>query len=376
MQKFSLETKVFLKNREYHLLTSNNVFERKIISSLFEGGELISSQEVAYDHNADEEDVFKTAKTVHEREKLELESLCRISKKLSDGDHAEAHNKLGLAFLARRMYKEAIDEFMRAIDLDSEFGEAHCNLGKACAELGMYEEAEEVYSRAVSLAPEYADFQNNLGKVFLREKKCKRAIRSFEKAIETNPYYGEAHYNLGLAYMLNALEKEEYEYATDLYERTMKEFDTAVRINPDYENERFHSGRQKLADGSIEEALKEFEEALDSVPGRQGLDLPLSFYLRFLYDEENLDEESILDYVKALEEMLEKNPDYADLRNCLGVAYTILCRYINRKTVKQFKHALRINPDYGAALRNLKLAENDSKGFHLLLNTILRGREG
>ena len=122
--------------------------------------------------------------------------------------------------------------------------------------------------------------------------------------------------------------------------------------------------------------LAPVEDADLRVPGRQGLDLPLSFYLRFLYDEENLDEESILDYVKALEEMLEKNPDYADLRNCLGVAYTILCRYINRKTVKQFNHALRINPDYGAALRNLKLAENDSKGFHLLLNTILRGGEG
>ena len=376
MQKFSLETKIPVRKREYHLLTSNNVFESKIISSLFEGGEVISSQQISYNHDMDEKEVLRAVKALHDKEKLELESLSRISKKLSDGDHAEAHNKLGLAFLARKMHKEAIDEFMRAIDLDPKFGEAHCNLGKACTELGMYQEAEEVYTRAVGLAPDHADFQNSLGKIFLRERKCKKAIQSFEKAIEKNPYYGEAHYNLGLAYMLNALEKEAYEYATDLYGRTMKQFDTAVRINPEYENEQFHSGEQKLAEGKIEEALKDFQEALDSVPGREGIDLPLSFYLRFLYDEENLDEGSILDYVKALEEMLEKKPDYADLRNCLGVAYTILCRYINRKTVQQFKRALQINPEYGTALRNLKLAENDSKGFHLLLNTILRGREG
>lgn len=376
MQKFSLETKICIKEREYHLRTSNNVFENKVISSLFEGGEVICSREVSYDHKLDEDSVFKLIKSIHEEEKGELESLMRISKKLSETDHAEAHNKLGLAFLQRKMYKEAIDEFMQAIDKDTQFPEAYCNLGIACVELGMYKEATDVYVRAINLAPGYADFHNNLGKIYLKQKKCKKAINEFKKAIGLNPYYGEAHYNLGLAYMINALEKEEYEYATSLYDRTMKELETAVQINPSYENRQFHEGKEKLADGNIEEALRKFELALESAPRQQEFSLPLNFYLRFLYDEENLDEESILQYVKTLEKMLEKNPDYADLRNHLGVAYTILCRYINRKAVKQFQLALETNPKYRTASRNLKLAENDSKGFHVLLSAILRGREG
>lgn len=374
MQKFSLETKVSIKEREYHLRTSNNVFEHKVISSLFEGGEIVCSRELSYNHTADEEGVFQLVKSVHEEEKGELESLVRISEKLRGDPHAEAHNKLGLAFLRRKMYKEAIDEFMRAIDNDAKFSEAYNNLGRACAKLGMYKEAVEVYARAVNLAPGYADFHNNLGRIYLKQKKCRKAIEEFKKAIELNPYYGEAHYNLGLAYLVNALEKEEFEYATRLYDRTMKELETAVGINPSYENEEFHQGKEKLVDGDIEGALTEFQLALDEVPNQEELNLPLNFYLRFLYDEENLDEESILQYVRTLEMMLEKKPDYADLRNHLGLAYTILCRYVNRKAVKQFQLALESNSKYAAASRNLKLAENDSKGFHLLLSAILRGR--
>ncbi len=376
MQKFSLETKICFKKREYHHRTSNNAFENKVISSLFEGGEVVSSREIPYDHGMGEESVFELVKSVHETEKSELESLVRISSRLSDDNHAEDHSKLGLAFLKRNMYKEAIDEFMQAINKDAQLAEAHNNLGMACRELGMYEEAEEVYTRATNLAPEYADFHNNLGGIYLKLKKCKKAIQQFEIAIELNPYYGEAHYNLGIAYMVNALEKEEYEYATSLCERTMKELETATRINPSYETREFHSGKQKLEDGDVEGALKEFRLFLDSTPTQQGFDLPLDFYLRFLYDEENLDEESILQYAKALEGMLEKNPNYADLRNYLGIAYTILCRYVNSKAVNQFQLALENNSNYRSAIRNLKLAENDSKGFHLLLNAILRGREG
>lgn len=376
MQKFSLETKICFRQREYHLRTSNNVFENKVISSLFEGVEVVYSRGTSYNHGIAEEKVFELVKSTHGEEKREIESLIRISQKLSGDDNAEAHNKLGLALSKKKMYKEAIDEFVRAIDRDANFPEAYGNLGLACVELKMYKEAAEVFNRAINLAPEYADFHNNLGKIYLKQKKCKKAIQRFEKAIELNPYYGEAHYNLGLGYMENAMEKEEYKYATGLYERTMKELETAIRINPSYENQQFHLGKQRLAEGNVEEALKEFQQALVSTPAQQEFDLPLNFYLRFLYDEENLDEESILQYMKTLEEILEKNPDYADLRNYLGVAYTIFCRYINRKAVKQFELALKNNPRYRAASRNLKLAENDSKGFHLLLKAILRGREG
>jgi Tfp pilus assembly protein PilF len=375
MEKYSLETKLFLREREYHLRTSNNVFEHKVISSLFLSGEVISSREILYEHTTEEDEVFNLVKGTHDTERLELESLVRISDRLSEGDHAEAHNKLGLAFLKRRMYREAVDEFLEAVKRDAEFPEAHSNLGKACVRLGMHNEAIEVMSRAIELAPGYADFHNNLGRILLQQRKCRDAIKEFEAAIEINPYYGEAHYNLALAYIVNAIEKEVFEYATDLDERTTKELETAIRINPSYDNPQFQRGERKLREGQLEAALQELQQALDTVPVQQESDLPLNFYLRFLYDEENLDESSVHKYVETLEDMLQKNPDYADLRNYLGVAYTILCRYVNRKSVDQFKLALGANPAFKAASRNLKLAENDSRGFHLLLNTVLRGRD-
>ena len=80
----------------------------------------------------------------------------------------------------------------------------------------------------------------------------------------------------------------------------------------------------------------------------------------------------IYGYTDQLKQTVDKFPKYADLRNNLGIAYLIQCRNLFLNALEQFRYALEINPQYKKAKKNLKLAENDGKGFLILLRAILK----
>jgi hypothetical protein len=45
---------------------------------------------------------------------------------------------------------------------------------------------------------------------------------------------------------------------------------------------------------------------------------------------------------------------------------------MNDKAIRHFDDALKINSGFSRALKNLKLAENDLKGFEILLEAIFK----
>jgi hypothetical protein len=56
----------------------------------------------------------------------------------------------------------------------------------------------------------------------------------------------------------------------------------------------------------------------------------------------------------------------------LGIAHLIQCRNLFLRALEEFRVSLRINPGYKRAEKNLKLSENDGKGFLILLRAILK----
>ena len=91
-----------------------------------------------------------------------------------------------------------------------------------------------------------------------------------------------------------------------------------------------------------------------------------------MYGGKGKDDSFIADYVQTLQETIEKYPHYADLRNNLGIANLIQCRNLFLNALAEFRTALKINPNYKRAEKNLKLAENDGKGFLILLRALLK----
>jgi len=84
------------------------------------------------------------------------------------------------------------------------------------------------------------------------------------------------------------------------------------------------------------------------------------------------DETFISEYVDKLKEMIQVSPEFADLHNNLGIAYLIQCRNLFLKALDEFRQAIKVNPDFTTAKRNLRLAENDGKGFLILLRALMK----
>lgn len=91
-----------------------------------------------------------------------------------------------------------------------------------------------------------------------------------------------------------------------------------------------------------------------------------------MYGGKGKDNQFIGGYVERLKTSIEDYPKYADLHNSLGIAYLIMCRNLFLKALDEFRRALSINPRFKRAEKNLKLAENDGKGFLILLRAILK----
>jgi len=112
---------------------------------------------------------------------------------------------------------------------------------------------------------------------------------------------------------------------------------------------------------ALRQGMEKFDMAFDA-----------EFYLKFMYGGKGKDNRFIASYLDELRREIERHPDYADLHNNLGIAYLIMCRNLFLKALEEFREALRINPTYKKAKKNLKLSENDGKGFLILLRAILK----
>ena len=372
MANFGFSSSIKVRGKEYLFQTSNNAFQNRIICSLFESGNLINSSEIPYDPQVSDESLLALVKSIHEEKREEVESLLQLSEKLVGSNQAEAKNRVGLAFIEKGMYDEAIVEFQEAIKANPSISKVYDNLGKAHLAVGRTEEAILAFQKALSIDSNYADYYNDLGSAYLQSQKCKLATDNFRRAIEINPYYGEAYYNLGLALILNGIVKEDYSLATNLKERAIEALEKAATVNPNFRSEGFEKGMAHLTKDELEDAWKEFNQVKIGEPLPQAEALSLDFYLRFLHREDEIDDTTMRQYIQSLEDFAKKNPHFADIHNDLGIAYTVLCKYINEKAIQHFREAIKINPHYERAQRNLKLAENDSKGFHLLLKVFMK----
>jgi len=76
--------------------------------------------------------------------------------------NAVAYNNLGIIFLRRGQFPEAIEQFEQSLKINSGNHLVHNNLGLALVESGRLLEAIEQFERALKIRPDYADARENL----------------------------------------------------------------------------------------------------------------------------------------------------------------------------------------------------------------------
>ena len=198
-----------------------------------------------------------------------------------ESEHMLTPDQRGDVFMARKMYREAIDAY-REGSLTSAV--TWNKIGIAYHQLGDFAAARKNYERSMKLDKKYADAVNNVGTVYYALKKYRSAITRYRKAIELAPETASFWSNLGTAYysrgkfedMAQAYQKalsidpNIFEHrgtvGTELQDRTV-----ADRARYHYELARMyaHAGKNELAlqylRKSLEEGYKE-KAKLTEVP--------------------------------------------------------------------------------------------------------------
>jgi len=121
------------------------------------------------------------------------------------GQHALSPEQTGDLYMARKMYREAIDAYRGG----SQTAPVTWNkIGIAYHQLGDLAAARRNYEKAMKLDKTYADAVNNDGTVFYAQKKYGPAISRYRKAIQLRPEAASFWSNLGTAYYSRGRFKE------------------------------------------------------------------------------------------------------------------------------------------------------------------------
>ena len=123
------------------------------------------------------------------------------------------HEKRGDIYMARKMYREAADEYRRALDESPSNARLYNKIGISFHHRMNFGQAKKYYEQASSLDEKYAQAINNLGTVHYAQRQYKKAQKTYQKALKITPHAASIHSNLGTAFFA----RRKYKQATESY---------------------------------------------------------------------------------------------------------------------------------------------------------------
>ena len=162
----------------------------------------------------------------------------------------EVYYILGITNHALGQYKEAIKDYNKAIKLDPQDVEAYCGRGNAKITSGKNEEAIKDYAKAISLNPKYARAYYGLGVANHALSKFGEAIECYSKAIGLNQKYVEAYCGRGLT-----------NHALGKPEKAIEDYSKAIKLDPQDAKAYYGLGLANHDLGKLEEAMKNYIKA-------------------------------------------------------------------------------------------------------------------
>lgn len=185
----------------------------------------------------------------------------------------------GDIFMARKMYREAIDMYRSG---NSESAVILNKLGIAYHQMTDLEQARRYYERAVKVNPKYAEAINNLGTVHYARRSYRRAIGYYKRALVQTPNSASIYSNLGTAY-----------FARKNYKDAMIAYEKALQLDPEVFEHRSTHG-VLLQERSVQERAK------------------FHFYLAKTYAKAGQTERALLYIRKAIEEGFKERDKFTE----------------------------------------------------------------
>jgi tetratricopeptide (TPR) repeat protein len=252
----------------------------------------------------------------------------------------------GIRLFDQGLYEQAIGEFKLALT-ESRGGAlverlARFYLAESYSALALSQMSHPTASRAVdnlraaiALSPNYADLHYHLGVAYLNQNLLVDAVSSFQRALEINPAYSRALLQSGVA-----------RYQLGEHEEGLNIAEQAATLDPMMSKKYVEEARRADANGDTEGTIIRLKR-MGETEGDEAIyhaRLALDLFRRGMLDEA----------VEEYQQALAIAPNYADLRNQLGV--TLYAARRDEEAIAQFARALVINPRYIEARLNHGLA--------------------
>jgi type IV pilus assembly protein PilF len=180
----------------------------------------------------------------------------------ADPENPYFRKGLGQAYAANREWKDAIEQFRKALELNPYYTDVRNDLGTALILAGKREEGKKeflsAYADATNPTPEVS--ARNLGQAYLEEKNYTEAINWFRAAISRAESYTDPY--LGLAQAL---------VATDRLDEAVVLLESGVEKAPEDAGLLLALGQAYFRAGRFAESRERLEDAMKKDPsGRVG----------------------------------------------------------------------------------------------------------
>ncbi len=155
--------------------------------------------------------LFRMAKTYFSLKDFENAQIWSIKTIESDGEHVQAIKMLGDTYKRGGNLTQAIEEYKKAVSINSNYDRAYYSLGVAYKDNQQFDLAIDALNKALLITPSYTKAYETLGVVYQEKNDLENAITNYQRAIDTDRKAYKIYYRLSSVYNI----MEDFEKARD-----------------------------------------------------------------------------------------------------------------------------------------------------------------
>ncbi|MBF0445159.1 MAG: tetratricopeptide repeat protein, partial [Magnetococcales bacterium] len=199
-------------------------------------------------------------------------------------------------------------------------------------------EAIEYYEKCLFIQPDHRGVLSNLAFALQKQGKLQEALKIGKKAIAISPDFAQAHYNLAIILQ----ELGELDEAISSFKKT-------IAIEPTYSQAHYNLGVVFAEQGDVDTAIAYYNAAIEVQPSFASA----HYNLGVLLQQQGRLWEAIVSYQKAI----AIQPENCAIYYNLGIA--LQAHGELEKAVASYEAAISIKPDYAEAYSNLGYAKQE-----------------
>jgi tetratricopeptide (TPR) repeat protein len=235
---------------------------------------------------------------------------------------------LGSQFDSEGNYEEAIRNYSRAIEMNSQYLDPYKDRAYLYHSNREYDAAVHDYSKAIELDAQNSDLYCNRGIAFHNQKELDLAISDYDKAIGLNPKITQAYFGRGNAY-----------FSRHDFDQAIVDYGRVIELNPEHAEAYERRGCAYIHDGNYQYAIKDLSKAIELDP-----QLTNAYFSRSrAYTDLDNYAEAINDYTKVI----ELNPESVTAYFSRGLAYHRRGDY--QGAIRDYSTAIGLDPQHPRA---------------------------